>query len=631
MLRRWKGDLQLLTYTFVKYKKSVTFAIQHLISNNHSLEQMKLLEDYSHYQTFLEQLFGEITEEQVQQVFSIAETLHFEAGQYLFQEGDADNALYIVLSGRLRALHRVDDNIRILGDVSAGEPVGELALFTKEPRSASVIAIRKSTVLQIDEADYITLIAQYPLFANTLTQFVINRLRRNAFQQRMASAPKNIAIVKLQPDFDLSPWTEEIKRQLADMNVDIHVYYTHDQPIDNPNTIFEEIENSKGINFIVCDDQHHAWANQCITYCDLVLVVTDFYAPSALYPIEAHLNLYSSDILNKKTYLLLLHPENAPLPTQTRRWFEERRVDLHLHLRKNNLKDIRRFSRIITNRAIGLVLGGGGAKGFAHIGAVQAMMKAGIEFDFVGGTSAGALFGMILTFSDFNMPHLDRICQRGVESKVTSNDYHFPFLSLMSGRKVRRYLKEIFDETHLEDFWITSYCVSTNYSNATLKVHETGLARQQIEASIAIPGVFPPVIIDRHLHVDGGVMDNLPIEAMYRKPVRHIIAISLSAQSAHLVDIETPPSAWSIFVNKITKKRRFRLPTMATVLINSLTLNSSQKQEITKSQAALYLEMDLRGFGFLDWSQWQKLVEKGYQQTQNYLEELPQTEHFWKN
>jgi predicted acylesterase/phospholipase RssA/CRP-like cAMP-binding protein len=585
---------------------------------------------YARYQPFLEQLFGAMTPQQVEQVFSVAETLHFEAGQYLFQEGDTENALYIVLSGRLRALRRVDNQYRILSDMSAGEPVGELALFTKEPRSASVVAIRKSTVLQIDEADYMALIAQYPHFANTLTQFVIKRLRRDAYQQRTVAAPKNVAIVKLQPDADLTPWTDEIKVQLAAMDVDIQVYYAQDQATDDPNAIFDAIENSRGMNFIVCDTQNQAWANQCITYCDLVLVASDFHAPSTIYPIEEQLNLYASGILNKKIYLLLLHGEDAPMPTNTRRWFEGRNLFLHLHLRKNNLKDIRRFSRILTNRAIGLVLGGGGARGFAHIGAARAMMQAGIEFDFVGGTSAGALFGVGLTFTDFDMPQLDRICLLGVQRKVTSNDYNFPFLSLMSGRKMRDHLQDVFGETHLEDIWVTTYCVSTNYSNATLKIHETGLARTQVEASTAIPGVFPPVLIDRHLHVDGGVMDNLPIEAMYQKPVGHVIAIALNAQSPHLVDIKKIPSAWEIFANKFTRKHRFRLPPMSALLINSLTLNSAQKQETTKSQVALYIEMNLRNFGFLDWSQWRPLIEQGFAQTENHLKNLSKSEQFWR-
>jgi predicted acylesterase/phospholipase RssA len=592
---------------------------------------MKQTENYTHYRPYLAQLFGEITDEQLKQVFSIAEVLHFDAGQYIFQEGDGDNALYIVLSGRLRALQQTEQGQHVLGDIAAGEPVGELALFTKEPRTASVVAIRKSTVLQIDEADYNALVNQYPSFAFTLTQFVINRLKRNAFQQKKGAAPKNIAVIMLQPDHDFTPWTDDMRHELGIMGTPINVYSSDTQLLENPNAVFEDMENSEGINILVCDNDHPAWAKQCILYCDLVIVATEFDAPSTLFAIEEHLNLYAANILNKKIYLLLLHPENAPAPSLTRRWFEGRKFDLHLHIRAKTPKDIRRFCRILTHQAVGLVLGGGGAKGFAHIGTAKAMMEAGIEFDFVGGTSAGALYGIGLTITDFDIPQVTHLCQKGAERKVTSNDYNLPFLSLMTGKKMRAYLKDMLEETYLEDIWVTTYIVSTNYSTASIKVHETGLARQKVEASIAIPGVFPPVIIDRHLHVDGGVMDNLPIEAMYQKPVSHVIAISLAAQSHHLVDIKTVPSAWALLVNMFTKKHRYRLPKMASLLINSLTLNSVQKQAITKSQVAIYLEMDLRAYGFLDWSKWEELIGKGYQQTQDYLKKLPHTEHFWKN
>lgn len=591
---------------------------------------MKRNENYQHYRTYLTQLFGEITDDQWQQVLSVADILHVEAGHYLFQEGDTENSLYIVLTGRLRALHQTEKGIHVLGDVSAGEPVGELALFTHEPRTASVVAIRKSAVLRIEEADYETLVKQNPNFSHTLTQFVISRLRRNAFQQRMGAAPKNIAVIKLQPDHDFTPWTDDIKRELGVMGMDIHVYYPDSQSDENPHAVFEDMENSTGLNFLVCDDEHQAWANQCLMYCDLVIVASESDASSALYGIEKHLNLYATNILNKKIYLLLLHPENAAMPTNTGRWFKGRHFNLHLHIRKNNPRDIRRISRILTHQAVGLVLGGGGSKGFAHVGAAKAMLESGVEFDFVGGTSAGALYGIGLTHSDFDIQKASKVCQIGAERKMTSNDYNLPFISLMTGKKMRAYLKEVLGETHLEDIWINTYCVSTNYSTASLKVHETGLARLQLEASIAIPGVFPPVIIDRHLHVDGGVMDNLPIEAMYQKPVRHVIAISLSAQSPHLVDIDKVPSAWEILINMFTKKHRYRLPKMAALLINSLTLNSVQKQEISKSQVSLYLEMDLRDYSFLDGSKWRELIDKGYQQTQVFLKALPLDGQFWK-
>jgi NTE family protein len=591
---------------------------------------MKQANNYAHYRPYLAQLFGDITDEQLEQVFSIVEVLHFNTGEYLFEEGDAENVLYIVLSGRLRALKQGEHGQRILGDIAVGEPVGELALFSKEPRSAAVVAIRKSIVLQIDETDYDKLVTLYPNFAFTLTQFVIERLKRNTFQQKSEAAPKNIAVIKLQPKHDFTPWTDDMRRELEAMGTPINVYYPETQLSGNLDTVFEEMENSAGINILVCDHENDAWAKQCIMYCDLVVIATQFDAPSELYDVEKQLGIYDKSILCKKNYLLLLHPENAVPPTLTRRWFEGRHFDLHLHIRKSNARDIRRFCRIITHQAVGLVLGGGGAKGYAHIGTVKAMLESGIEFDFLGGASAGALFGIAISITDFDMAKTTDLGKKAAESNLLSNDYHFPFLSLMTGRKLRHYLQKMLGETHLEDIWVTTYVISTNYSTASLALHRKGLARQTVEASIAIPGVFPPTIIERNLHVDGGVMDNLPIEAMYQMPVRHIIAISLSAQSPHLVDIETVPSAWQMLVNKFTKKHRYRLPAMSSLLINSLTLNSKQKQEAAKGQIAIYLELDLRNFGFLNWSLWNELMSAGYNQTQSFLEKLPISGRFWK-
>jgi predicted acylesterase/phospholipase RssA len=573
------------------------------------------------YGHILTQIFGPMSNEQINQTFSIAQTLHFDAGEFLFRQGDVENSLYIVLSGRFRVLLKNEKGTQILGDISTGEPVGELALFTKEPRSASVVALRKSVVLQLNEEDYLLLVHQFPSFANSLTKFVIERLRRNSFQQKIDATPKNIAIINLHPSNDIDAWATQIKTQFGVINTKISVYDHTSQSIDHPQRIFDEIEKQSGFNFLICDEENEVWANQCINYCDLIVLSSEFEAENSLRSIEKRLNLYSNNVLNKKIYLLLLHPENAPLPTNTRRWFENRKIDLHIHIRNNHPKDIRRFCRIVSHQAVGLVLGGGGAKGFAHIGVTKALMNANIEFDFVGGTSAGALYGIGMTRIDYDMNEVENQCRNGAKQKVTSNDYHFPFLSLMTGKKMRRYLNELFGDYYLEDIWTNSYCVSTNYSSAKAHVHDKGLARQQVEASIAIPGVFPPVVINNNLYVDGGVMDNLPIEAMYQYPVKQVIAVALSSQDNHLVNLEEIPSAWQIFYNKITKKRRFGLPNMAAMLINSLTLNSRQKQEITKSQVAMYIELDLRKFGFLDWTKWEELIEVGYQQTQIYLKE----------
>lgn len=587
--------------------------------NNHQLVGRSLV-----------QLFGEMNDEQLKHILSVAKILEFEAGQYIFQQEETGNAFYIVLSGRFRVLQNSEDGIYVLGDISAGQPIGEFSLFTREKHSASVVALRKSTVLRIEDDEYLTLIKEFPSFATTLTKFVIERLRRNAQQKKMDAAPKNIAIINLQPQNDVSAYTGSIEQQLLEMGLEIKIYNHLSISKDNYPDAFDNMDRQTGLNFLVCDMESPEWAKQSIAYCDLVIVATDFNANPDLYEIEKLLGLYSNNVMNKRIYLLLLHPEKAPLPVHTNKWFKKRSFDLHLHIRENNAADIRRFCRIVTHQAIGLVLGGGGARGFAHVGVIKALMEAGLEFDFVGGTSAGAVYGAAMTHSDFDLKKVVQLCELSAERKLTSNDLTLPFVSLMSGKKMRRFLSDVFSNSHLEDLWVNTFCVSTNFSNASLVVHESGLISQQVEASIAIPGVFPPVIINKQLHIDGGVIDNLPVEPMYKKPVRHIIAVTLSAEETSHIDLNEVPSSWEMFWNKLSNRKTIQLPGLSSILVNSITINSRHLQLKNRPHVSLYVELDLKKFQFLDWSNWQQIIQKGYEQTQQQLKETAIEMQFWK-
>jgi NTE family protein len=575
-------------------------------------------------------LFGDLEEDLIEHILNSGKTLEVESGQFLFHQGDHDNTLYLVLTGRFRALALLGDGVlHALGDIGEGEPIGEFALFMAEPRSASVVAIRKSVVLELKESQYLAIVAKHPSFSSKLTRFIVKRLRRNVLQQHLESSAKNIAVINLQADKDISFYTDPIKAQFESLQVSIqildHDYFAH---LENQ-TMYDALEEHDGLNFLVCSEADLHWSRQCILYADLVIIATDFYNSSEITAIEQHLELYSQNILNKKIYLLLLHPEEAKFPENTRRWFVNRKIDLHIHYRQNYGPDIRRFARILSNKAIGLVLGGGGAKGFAHLGAIKAIYDQGLEIDFLGGTSAGALYGLTASYCDFDKKKIDFYSKDSADNKLTRNDYTIPLISIMSGKKMSNYLKKMMGEAHLEDFWIGSYCVSTNYSNASTRVHDRGLAWKQIEASIAIPGIYPPVVIDNQLHVDGGVVDNLPIETMYQYPVRHIIAISLTQLKSQPVSFEETPSATHILWDKINGKKQFRIPGITAILVNSLTLNSRQKQEMSKSGVAVYLEMELKGIGMLDDSRWKEIVQKGYDQMKAALEKVPQEEKFW--
>lgn len=575
-----------------------------------------------HYIQILAKLLGEHDEIPIRQLLDNCRTLQVDTGQFICRQGNPGESLFIVLSGRCRAMMEQGDAIQLLGDIAEGEPFGEFALFTKEPRSASVFAIRPSVVLEIDEATYLKLISLQPALSGKITRFLIARMNRNNQQKHLEAAPKNVAVITLQPEMDIGYWTDAIRSQFEVTGVKVQILEPDFHQQDDAGSLYQEMEESDALNFMFCNAHQPDWSRQCMIYADLVVLVTDFYAPAAPYDIEQRLGLYESHILRKKLYLVLLHPENGPQPENTARWFQGRKVTLHIHLRKNHAGDIARFCRIVTHQAVGLVLGGGGAKGFAHVGAVKAIIEAGIPIDVIGGTSAGALYGLAMAFLDFHIDRMEYYAADSAKRKLTSHDYTLPIVSIMTGNKMTNYLKSMFGTTCIEDFWISAYCVSTNYSAASMHIHTEGPAWKQVQASIAIPGVFPPVVIDGALHVDGGVMDNLPIEPMYRYPVRHIIAVALSGLRAYKVKYDETPSVWSLLRDKITRRYKYKVPPISALIINSLTLNSKQRQEQNKSGASLYVELDLAKTGMLDDSRWKKIMDKGYAQMQVHLQSL---------
>ncbi len=547
----------------------------------------------------------------------------------VIEQGSLSKSLYILLSGRLRVVSEMHDGHHILGDVGEGDVIGEMAFFTNEARSATVYALRPSTLIQLNHNDYLRIIATYPSVSIQFTNLLVSRLKRNNERRHLFTPPRNILIIHLQEDQDISPWVEAVKQEFLRTGTHFNVYDSEVVKDGDYESFYRTIEESRGLNFFVCNDVDLNWSKKCLLYADLVIVASEFSASCQLYNIERELSLYDRSYLNIKTYLLLLHPEDAPLPRNTKRWFEDRKLDMHIHCRVNNQNDTSRFCRIVCNKAVGVVLGGGGTRGYAHVGAVKAMLEEGVQFDFLGGTSAGAIYGLAMAICDFDFNLIGRYLQDSVDRRLFTNEMNFPVISLMKGRKLVVFLKYLFKDYGIEDFWITTYCVSTNYSKATVAVHDKGYAWRCVKASTAIPGVFPPVIINGDLHIDGCVMDNLPIQPMLRYPVANIVALALSALNAPKVELEKTPSSTALIFDKVLRRNQYQLPGLVSLIIDSLTLNSLERQEHYKENAAIYIAFDLTKFGILDDKKWREVLNAGYDHMKQYINDMPPYGKFW--
>src|SRR6185503_6161421 len=215
-------------------------------------------------------------------------------------------------------------------------------------------------------------------------------------------------------------------------------------------------------------------------------------------------------------HLALLHAADAVRPRDTAAWLRQRPFRGHHHLRRGNGADVDRLGRALLGRSVGLVLGGGGARGFAHIGVIRALEEAGIPIDRIGGASMGAI--LAAQYADRrDWQRLIELSRRGWLEIAPQKVYTLPLISLLSMVKGERMLDMWFGDTCIEDLWLPYFCVSTNLSRTELHEHTGGSLHEAVAASMTIPGLTAPrVLRGGVLLVDGGVLDNLPTDTMRR-------------------------------------------------------------------------------------------------------------------
>ena len=166
-------------------------------------------------------------------------------------------------------------------------------------------------------------------------------------------------------------------------------------------------------------------------------------------------------------------------------------------------------ARRLVGRSVGLVLSGGGARAFAHLGVIEELVEAGIKIDRVGAVSLGSVVGA--GFAAGRSPaEISELFRAGFLDVNPTGDYTIPVFSMIRGARTRSLLEGYLGERRIEELHRRFFCVSCDLVGREAVVHRVGRMRDAVLASLSIPGVFPPVVTpDGRLLVDGGVLDNL--------------------------------------------------------------------------------------------------------------------------
>jgi NTE family protein len=280
----------------------------------------------------------------------------------------------------------------------------------------------------------------------------------------------------------------------------------------------------------------------------------------------------------------------------------------------------------MSGTAIGLVLAGGGARGIAHIGVFRALEEAGISIDSIGGTSIGSVMASCVA-RDWGWEQTLEENRRVFASNPTSDFNLFPFVSLLAGRKVDRIFGGSFGDHLIEELWLPFFCVSANYSQACEMVHTRGNLKRAILASMAIPGVFPPIISGNDLLVDGAMLNNMPVDVMARTGVSNIIAVDLRPDDKQRIELgfDQVPGTWQLLLDRLKPhaRRRYPLPSMLTTLVTATTLNSQLKMSQVCADVDLLFNPPVQRFGLLEWKSYELIIEEGYRHAQEVIAKHP--------
>ena len=363
----------------------------------------------------------------------------------------------------------------------------------------------------------------------------------------------------------------------------------------------------------VAEPRSSPWTQLCVRQADLLL----FIGSGAVETVEPSLRetLEAGDAATGASReLVLLYDSAQRAPSGTAEWLARVPVRAHHHVDPRQTRHYERLARMLTGRAIGLVLGGGGARGLAHIGVIRALEEARIPIDLVGGTSIGSIIGSQLA-SGWESGRIMAESRRVLVDDGRLNDFTLPTIALIRGKRYLRMLEKLYAERRIEDLPIPFFCVSTNLTRGTAMIHRAGPVRKWVGASMAVPGLGPPVFDGKDILVDGGVVDNLPVGIMRGFGRGPVFASSVSAAVDLRLDREYAefPSPWRVLVSWLNPfGTRLLVPSIASLLIRTVTLQGTDSRVRANAGADLLFEPPAEGRKLLDWHALNGIVETGY-------------------
>ena len=525
-------------------------------------------------------------------------------GMLLQRDGENDRALFLVVTGSLGVFVEDDKGVRrLVAHIPAGETVGEMSLISGAPHSAQIVALRDTELLRLSPSSFEALIARHPRVMMNLTRVLVRRLQETTQRPVDRARPKSFAIIPLHDGLDEEPIARRIAVAMVEMGSKAAVLDSTSS--DKPAEWFNTFEAAHDIVFYRGDAPDSAWTQQCLRQADRVFLLARADQPLPLRPLDLPALKERATGLPE---LLLLQPPGHSHALPEHFALKSRLFESHHHVRMGSATDIRRLARFIAGRAVCVVLAGGGARGFAHIGVLKALTEARVPFDHLGGTSMGAIIAAGIA-SEWSIEELTTRMREAFVDTNPLSDFTLPLIAIVRGKKVSNLLREHFGDIRIEELPKPFFCVSSDLTSGRIHVHRSGLLWRALRASVALPGILPPVTHHGHLLVDGGVMNNLPVDVMAQSAHGPIIASDVTGElDLHATDSRYGERPWWWLISQ----RMRGTPSIVSILMRSGTVGSEAQRRVVREQADYLYQPPLEDVGLRDWRAFDRAIAEGY-------------------
>ncbi|MEM1106415.1 MAG: patatin-like phospholipase family protein [Pseudomonadota bacterium] len=536
------------------------------------------------------------------------------AGLPLFEAGEVSDCIYFVISGALGIFRKsMDGRTEFVGHVRAGEPVGEMALFLaqdadgdgeleNERHSNTVYALRDSEVLRISRAGFERLIKAEPEILEGMIRLILLRLKQSRRRSDRAE-PKIFALVSTSPSSEVDRRATALKACLETLNLRVAIV-DEARGDDKPTAFFDSLEAQHDLVLLTASVGDTSWYRLAMRQADRIWLFAraDARPSRPLFP-EDPSPARSFQLID----VVLCHNKGERPASAPEEWRDAAGATRIFHWTGEAPATAARLARVMAGRSVGVVMSGGGARAYAHIGAIRAIRERGLPIDFVGGSSMGAVIAACVAMG-WDDDEIDWRIRKAFVSSNPLGDWRLPVVSMVRGKRVDNRLKEHFGDVDICDLALPFFAVSTNLTDGAFCVHRSGALRRALRASISLPGILPPVVEQGEVLVDGAVLNNFPVDVMRDFHRGAVIGCDV-ARAPEGLSAEDFTSAQGFFP-WVWEHGFSSAPPIAGLLMRAATLNINPTagRELTDMLILPALaDIELR-----DWKAYDQAVDAGY-------------------